>query len=184
MRKLKLQMQMSMNGFVGGPNGELDWMTWDWDEDLKKYATQLNKPIDCILLGRKMARDFIDHWTEKANGPDADWFSHKMVDTRKVVFSRTLKSFEGQNTEVAEGGLVEAVNRLKQEEGSDIIVYGGAEFVSELIRHELIDELFIFINPTTIEDGLTIFRNRAKFNLLETQMFECGIAVMKYAPSK
>ena len=55
MRKLKLQMQMSINGFVGGPNGELDWMTWDWSEDIKTYVTDLTNSMDTIILGRKLA---------------------------------------------------------------------------------------------------------------------------------
>ena len=57
MRKLKLQMQMSINGFVGGPNGELDWMTWDWSEDIKRFVNHLHHSVDTILLGRKMTDD-------------------------------------------------------------------------------------------------------------------------------
>ena len=68
MRKLKLQMQISVNGFVGGPNGELDWMTWDWSEDIKTYVTELTNSIDTIILGRKLAKGFIPYWADvKAN---------------------------------------------------------------------------------------------------------------------
>jgi len=60
-RKLKLQMQISVDGYVAGPNGEMDWMVWDWDDELKKYVEQLTVTIDTILLGRKMVDGFVSH---------------------------------------------------------------------------------------------------------------------------
>ena len=59
MKKLKLQVQMTVDGFVAGPNGELDWMMWDWDDELSQYVTELTNSIDTILLGRKMTDGFI-----------------------------------------------------------------------------------------------------------------------------
>ena len=67
MRKLKLQMQLSVNGFVAGPKGEMDWMTWAWDDELKKYAGELTNSFDTILLGRKMTDGFISHWSNVLN---------------------------------------------------------------------------------------------------------------------
>ena len=58
MRKLKLQVQMSLDGFVGRPNGELDWMTWDMDDKIKNYITDLTNSVDTILLGRKMTNEY------------------------------------------------------------------------------------------------------------------------------
>ena len=55
MRKLKLQVQVSVDGFIAGPNGEMDWMVWDWDDTIKAYVTALTEPVDCIVLGRKLA---------------------------------------------------------------------------------------------------------------------------------
>ena len=69
MRKLKLQVQMSVDGFVAGPNGELDWMVFDWDDELKNYVTEITEPVDTILLGRKMAGGFISHWASVAADP-------------------------------------------------------------------------------------------------------------------
>ena len=61
MRKVKLQMQVSVDGFVAGPNGEMDWMAWNWDDELKKHVTDLTEPVDCIIMGRKLAQGFIPY---------------------------------------------------------------------------------------------------------------------------
>ena len=143
MRKLKLQMQTTVNGFVAGPNGELDWMTWDWDSELKNFASQLHEPVDTILLGRKMTDGFVKHWESVLKDPEDESyeFAKLMVDTPKIVFSKTLEKSEWNNTEIAgKGDLAEEVNRIKNRPGGDIIVYGGAGFVSSLIDADLIKE--------------------------------------------
>ena len=70
MRKLKLQVQMTVDGFVGGPNGELDWMTFDWDNKLTTYVNALTDSVDTIILGRKMTDGFISYWTDIVNKKD------------------------------------------------------------------------------------------------------------------
>ena len=55
MRKLKLQMQMTVDGYIAGPKGEMDFMVWNWDNELKKYVKEITDPVDCIVLGRKLA---------------------------------------------------------------------------------------------------------------------------------
>ncbi|KXK55260.1 MAG: hypothetical protein UZ05_CHB002000639, partial [Chlorobi bacterium OLB5] len=90
MKKLKLQVQLSLDGFVCGPNGELDWMTWNLSDDLKKFIRDLNEPADTILLGKNMTDGFINHWKNvKAdkNNPEY-WGGVKFTDTPKVVFSK------------------------------------------------------------------------------------------------
>ena len=121
-RKLKLQMQMSVDGFVAGPNGELDWMTWNWDDELKKYVNDLHDSVDTILLGRKMTDGFVGHWSSVVEKRDESTkelrenfeFAKKMMDTPKVVFTRTLEKSEWKNTTLAKGDLTEEVNRLKE----------------------------------------------------------------------
>ncbi len=194
MRKLKLQVQISVDGFVGGPNGELDWMTWDWGDDIKKYVNDLHDKIDTILLGRKMTDGFVGHWTSVIEKRDESTkelrenyeFAKKMIDTPKVVFTRTLEKSEWKNTTLAKGDLTEEVNKLKnQNSKGDIIVYGGAGFVSSLIKNNLIDEYYLFINPTAIGKGLEIFgslEDKMKLKLIKSQSFECGIVVNHYKP--
>ncbi|HWA04941.1 MAG TPA: dihydrofolate reductase family protein [Ignavibacteria bacterium] len=185
MRKLKLQVQMSIDGFVCGPNGELDWMTWNLSDDLKKFILDLSEPIDTILLGKNMTDGFVNHWKNvKAdkNNPE-HWAGVKFTDTPKVVFSKTLERSEWENTTLATGNLAEEVNKLKAAEGNYIMVYGGASFVSSLIDAELIDDYYLFINPVLIGQGLRIFSETAKqvrLELVDSTKYECGITVLHY----
>ncbi|HEX7140345.1 MAG TPA: dihydrofolate reductase family protein, partial [Vicinamibacterales bacterium] len=106
----------------------------------------------------------------------------KMVSTPKVVFSQTVRQIDGKNLRVENGDLVEAVNQLKRQPGRDIIVYGGAAFVSSLIQHKLIDELHFFVNPVAIGDGLRVFHGRAPLALQRSTAYPCGIVVNTYGP--
>lgn len=189
MRKLKLQVQTSVDGFVAGPNGELDWMTWNWDDRLKKVVTALTEPVDTILLGRKMAGGFIDHWTNVLRDPSDEenrWAANKFVETPKVVFTKTLDESTWANTDLAKGDLVEEVDKIKNQAGKDIIVYGGAGFVSSLIEHNLIDEYHLFVNPVALGKGLTIFGgigNSFHLKQVAATPYECGITVHQYIPA-
>jgi len=191
MRKLKLQVQISVDGFVAGPNGELDWMTFSnsKDEKLSEYVNALTDSCDTILLGRKMTDGFVNYWTSVLDEPKSleYSFARKMVDIPKVVFSKTVRESIWANTTVANGDLVEEVEKLKQKDGKDIIVYGGATFVSNLIKENLIDEYHLSINPTAIGRGLTIFGNledRLKLKLVQSNIFSGGKAVNHYETEK
>jgi dihydrofolate reductase len=72
MRKLKLQVQMTVDGFIAGPNGEMDWLTFNWDNELKEYVGALTEPVDSIVLGRKLAQGFIPHWAANPELEGAD----------------------------------------------------------------------------------------------------------------
>lgn len=180
MRKLRLQVQMSIDGYIAGPNGAMDWMVWNWDDELKKYVGSITEPVDCIVLGRKLAQGFIPHWAAHPEQEGAE----KMNSTKKVVFTKTLEKSEWANTVLAKGGLVEEITKLKEQDGKDIIAYGGATFVSDLIEHGLIDELHLFVNPAAIGSGMPIFKGLQKFKLVKATPFACGIVVLHYEPNK
>ena len=193
MRKLKLQVQMSVDGFVSRPDGALDWMQWDWDDKIKKYVNDLHDTVDTILLGRKMTEGFISHWLSVVEKHDESSkelrenyeFAKRMIDIPKVVFTKTLDKHNWVNTTLAKGNVVDEVNQLKKKNGKDIIVYGGAGFVSSLIKNNLIDEYHLFINPSAIGKGMTIFsevENNLKLKLLQSSIFDCGIVVNRYQP--
>ncbi len=181
-------MQQTINGYVGGPNGELDWMTWNWSDDIKQYVTDITDSIDTILLGRKMTGGFITHWDAAAKNPDdpSQEFAKKMVNAHKVVFTKTLERSEWENTVLVKGDVAGEVNELKAQTGKDIIVYGGAGFVSSLIKERLIDELYLFVNPSAIAAGLTIFGEvggQMNLKLNESKTFDCGIVLLNYSPA-
>lgn len=189
MKKLKLQTQISVDGFIARPNGEMDWMVWEWDDKLKEYVTELTDSIDCIVLGRKLAEGFIPYWEKVASDPSdpQHHFGKIMNDTPRVVFSKTLKNSEWNNVKLANGELSEEIQKLKNQNGKDIIAYGGAGFVSALIQEGLIDEFHLFVNPVAIGNGMAIFREltqQQNLTLVKSQSFDCGITVLNYKPTK
>ena len=106
-----------------------------------------------------------------------------MVSMPKIVFSKTMKTFDGKNVSVENGDLVTAIKDLKSKEGKDMIVYGGAGFVSSLIKEGLIDEFNLFVNPVMINKGLRIFdllEHRQKLSLISATPYECGISVLVF----
>ena len=185
---------MSIDGYIAGPNGEMDWMVWNWDDKLKNYVFELHKPVDTILLGRKMTDGFVSYWSDVMTKPDdppsidqSHAFAKKMIETPKVVFTKTLKKSQWANTDIATGYLTDEVIKLKNQKGKDIIVYGGASFDSSLIREGLIDEFHLLINPIAIGNGMTIFKDLnkiQKFNLVRSVTFDCGIVGLHYEPSR
>jgi dihydrofolate reductase len=191
MRKLKLQVQVTVDGFIAGINGEMDWMVWNWDQQLTDYVTVITEPVDCIVLGRRLAQGFIPHWAAIANNPaepehDAGkWFTN----TLKIVFSKTLDishpAANGWNNTVLARNPADDITSLKEQDGKDIIVYGGASFISELIKQGLIDEYHLFVNPIAIGKGMPIFNtieDKLNLELIQSSSFECGIVVLNYKP--
>src|SRR6476620_10868099 len=189
LRKLRLQVQMSVDGCIAGPNGEMDWMVGLLDDELMKYAYKITEPVDTILLGRKMTDVFISYWLNVVSKPDDPWyaFSKKMIETPKVVFTKTVNKSTWINTDIATGNLIEEVSKIKSQNGGDIIVYGGASFDSSLIKEKLIDEFYLFINPVAIGNGRTIFKDLKeirKFILIESIAFDSGTVVINYEVKK
>ena len=178
-------MQLTIDGYVAGPNGELDWMAFGNDEKMSDRINELTDSSDTILLGRKMTDGFVDYWASVLDHPESPEYSfaQKMIDIPKVVFSRTVKESKWVNTTVANGDLTEEIEKLKNSDGKDIIVYGGAEFVSSLIKLNLIDEYHLFVNPVAIGEGLRIFGNseeRLKLQLIKSEVFSSGEVELNY----
>lgn len=187
MRKLKLQVQMTINGFICGPNGEMNWVTMNWDDRLKNLVRDITDPVDTIVLGRKLAEGFIPYWKDVATNPENpdNAIGLKFYETPKIVYSKTLTSIDWDNTTLDNGDLVSSIAKLKDQPGGDIIAYGGSGFVSNLIKNGLIDEYNLFINPTSIANGKTIFSSieqQLGLELIEAIPFECGIIAQCYKP--
>ncbi|MBX3062134.1 MAG: dihydrofolate reductase family protein [Anaerolineae bacterium] len=197
MRKLKLQMFMSLDGYVGaldeGSEHEHesdDETTSELPDELEQYLHSTIDTSDTILLGRKSIDGFVTEWERIAsNLPEHPEFqlAKKLVATPKVVFSKTLKTSSWSNTTLATGDLVDEVNKLKNKAGKDIIVYGGAGFVASLISEDLIDEYHLFINPNALGQGLPIFNQLSKplnLKLKAATTYSNGVVGLLYEPSR
>ena len=194
MRKLKLQVQISVDGFIAAENGSTDWLVWDWgaewnwDDELKAHFDEILESVDCVLLSRTLAEGgFISHWEEAARTPGDSRYAYarRLSEKPKVVFSKTLNGSLWPNAVLATGDLVDEVNALKGQNGGDMIVYGGGTFVSSLIREHLIDEFQLFVNPTLLGSGMAIFGEigaHRELALTGARAFDCGIAVLNYEP--
>lgn len=186
MRKLKLQINITIDGFIARPNGHGDWM-WIAGRDEAGFnkVIELAESSDTILMGRKMTSQFIDYWEGVAdNHPESPELplAQLMVNLRKIVFSRTQTAIKGRNVEVENGDLVTAVQALKKQPGKDILVYGGADFVSSLISENLIDEYYLIVNPVAIGKGLPIFKDQKILKLDSIIIFKNGKVLNKYLP--
>lgn len=196
MRKLKLETQLSIDGFIADHNGNTDWMIWNWgaewtwDKELQDYHTQLTKSVDTILISRQMAEEgFNGHWKQASETTsDARYeFAKHVTNSQKIVFTNTFnKSIPipggWDNTDIADGNSIDFLAQLKKRKGGDIIAYGGASLVSSLIKAELIDEFHLLVNPVAIGTGLSIFSSidRLKLELIRSKSFDCGMVLLHY----
>ncbi|MBZ9840932.1 dihydrofolate reductase family protein [Mesorhizobium sp. CA5] len=195
MKKLILQMQMSVDGFVGANEGHR-WQLWEWgddsawDEELKRDFNAVFTTIDTILLSRKMAEEgYLTHWGNAARKYPKDRFfafAQRIVEAEKVVASDKLGASRWERTRVVSGDLPCEVNALKQGEGGDIAVFGGAGFASALIAAGLVDEFQLFINPAVLGSGRRIFDKGGfgRLRLLGSKPYACGMVVSRYAPTR
>jgi dihydrofolate reductase len=192
MRRLKLQVQISVDGFVStGPNDEQHWVTWAWEE-IRSHVLALFDSCDTILIGRKLAVDYIPYWQDVNTRPDDPMHEvgERIVRAKKVVFTKTIDPADAvvttwQNTQLATGDLVKEVNALKQQPGKDLIVYGGNSFVSDLIKEGLIDEFHLFVNPVALGHGGAIFNGLVHYKnlqLKDAKVYDCGIVLLHYEP--
>ena len=194
MRKLILQMQVSVDGYVGRSGEGPGWQLWDWGDDCPWDGALLAEfnaffaAADTILLSRRIAEGYLAHWAEFAEKHPrkaAFAFARRINAIRKIVFSRTLEASRWPAAELAAAGLVEELDRLKAQAGGNIITFGGAGFVAELIDADLIDEFQFYTNPIALHEGLAIFAKKGidvDLELISAKSYECGMVVSKYAP--
>ena len=197
MRKMILQMQMSVDGYLGRKGEGPGWKVWDWGKDCtwdERLIQEFNlffEDVDCILLGRNIIEGgYLDHWTEMAKLYPAQpefAFAQRILDVQKVVLSHTLKRSKWPKTEIAKLPLAEEVSRLKTVTGGNIVAFGGVGLASSLIESDVVDEFQFYVNPVALGDGLTIFKETnvdTKIKLLGADSYDCGIVVNRYEPIK
>jgi dihydrofolate reductase len=183
-------MQMTLDGFVCGASGEMDWMLYDYDEVLKNYLLDLINSTDTILLGRKTGEGMAVYWPTVASNPesnDEDFFmAEKLSGTPKIVFSKTVSDINWTNVTVC-SNIIEEVKELKRQAGNDILIYGGASIAASFIKENLVDEYHLFVNPVAIGKGKPIFNeldDMLKLKLVKATTSSVGITVLFYEPEK
>ena len=182
MRTLKVQMQITLDGIVGGT---AEPTPSHWDKELQSFAIANTKDVDAILLGRQTAPELISYWGEVAQDAanEDNALGKRITEIPKIVFSTTMTSSSWSNTTVLNGPLATEIERLKQMPGKDMIVYGGAGFVSSLVKDNLVDEYDLLVNPVVAGNGLGIFQDvqhPLQLTLIEVRPFSCGTVLMRY----
>ncbi|MGZ5314054.1 MAG: dihydrofolate reductase family protein [Solirubrobacterales bacterium] len=182
MRKLIYSMGVSLDGFIAGPHGELDWSAPD--EDLHRFHNQQARELGAHLCGRRLYEEMV-YWETADENPSAAEFELEFARIwkalPKIVFSKTLEKVEG-NARLVRDGVVAEVARLKEQSGKDLAV-GGAGLASTFIKLDLIDEYRPFVSPVVLGGGTPYFpalEERINLELVETQTFGSRVVYVRY----
>jgi dihydrofolate reductase len=182
MRKLIYSFTVSLDGFIAGPNGEIDWSAPD--EELHRFHNEQVRELGAQLCGRRLYEVMLvwETWDQKPSVPEHEReFEAIWKATPKIVFSRTLEKVEG-NARLVRGDAAEEVEWLKQEPGKDLAV-GGADLASDLIKRGLVDEYRLFVSPVILGAGTPYFpplEERVDLELLETRTFGSRVVFLRY----
>jgi dihydrofolate reductase len=178
MRRLFWQLSMTLDGFMAGLHGELEWTAQFADPDFDRYASEMLQSIDGVLLGRRTYQLFAEYWPH-ATGPDA----HRLNQLPKLVFSRTLKQVDWRNSRLVNDNVLDEVTRLKQQPGRDLAIFGSADLAATFMRHHLIDEFRILVTPVILGSGTPAFRdigNQTGLTLSEATTWSSGTLALFY----
>lgn len=182
MKKIIFQMSVSLDGYIEGPNHEIGWHLVD--DEFNAYAVEMLKATDVLIMGRKTYELMAGYWpTAEDNDPVV---KERMNSTPKLVFSRTLKNVEWQNSRLATGSIADEVARLKQVPGDGVLTVGRSELAASFLDQGLMDELHIILTPILLGGGKTVLdgiKRRYPLRLLSTQQFNSGNVVVTYEPA-
>jgi dihydrofolate reductase len=182
MRKLIYSMGVSLDGFIAGPDGEIDWSAPD--EELHRVHNRQMRDVGTHLCGRRLY-EAMTYWETAEENPSAPEyeldFARIWKDTPKIVFSKTLQKVEGDYT-LVRGDATEEVKKLKERTGGDLAV-GGAGLASTFIELGLIDEYRLLVSPVVLGGGTPYFptlQQRINLELIETQTFGSRVVYVRY----
>ena len=143
MRNIIVSMRVTLDGFIAGPNGEMDWMEKFIDESLANSESELQKTVDVTLLGRVTSQGFESFWPQVARDPASPKglveYAQHLNAMRKIVFSKTLSRAEWNNAALVKEIVPEEIIHMKQEPGRDMVIYGSASIVRTRTNLGLID---------------------------------------------
>jgi len=185
MRKIIFQMMVSIDGSFEGQNKELDWH--NVDEEFNEYAINFLKHVDVLLFGRVTYELMANYWPTKQAITDDPVVAEKMNSLHKIVFSKTLKKTDWNNTRLVNDSIDEEISSLKHKKGKNIAIFGSSNLGIILVQHNLIDEYRIFVNPIVLGHGKSLFEgidDRLKLKLIKTKIFKSGNVLLYYEPRK
>jgi dihydrofolate reductase len=185
MKKVVAFMHLSLDGYVAGPNGEMDWITVD--EDIFDYAGIRTSESDLALYGRVTYELMESYWPTAADQPNASrhdiehskWY--KKVE--KVIISRTMKDARRPNTTIIHDNLSANIRSLKQGTEKDIVLFGSPSIVRALTADHLIDHYWLFVNPILLGKGIKLFDpipNAIPLRLVTSKIFPSGVVCLDY----
>ena len=182
MRKVIYSPMVSLDGFVEGPNREIDWVIIE--EELHTYINDQQSAIDTYLFGRRMYEVMV-YWdtadTDPSNPEYVLEFARIWKNIHKIVFSKTLEHVQG-NATLSRGDIVAEIAKLKAEPGKDMSI-GGANIAAAVMRQGLIDEYWLYVQPVILGSGTPMFLsldNRIDLRLVETRSFNSGVVLLRY----
>jgi len=180
MGKVILQICTSLDGFVTDQKGELDWIFKSSNEETNKYVVDLLDLSEVILLGRGMAKEFLDYWPTHP-----DEIGQRINKLPKIIFSKTLSTVEWPDVTVVSANLTEVINKLKHQHNKNLILYGGANIVQTFMNLDLIDEYHLMVPPVILGKGLPLFKglkSQLNLKLIHSQITALGVVILCYEP--
>jgi dihydrofolate reductase len=185
MRRIISFMHISLDGFVAGPNGEMDWIKIN--EEIFDFVGKRISQTDTALYGRATFEMMESYWPTAADKPTAskhdiehsEWYGK----AHKIVLSKTLKEEGLTNTKIISNNLLDNINEIRLTEGSDILLFGSPTATNSLIQLNLIDGYWLFVNPIILGKGIPLFKGiqeKIKLKLVSTQQFKCGVTELNY----
>jgi dihydrofolate reductase len=184
MRRVVAAEYLTLDGVTEdpGPSGDFKYRGWTspyWNDELSDYQSELLFGSDALLLGRVTYEEFVASWPQRSGDP----FTDKMNSMRKYVVSTTLEEPLDWNATLLTGDSAEAVAKLKEEPGDDILIYGSSQLVGTLMQHNLIDVYRLMLYPLALAGGKRFFRDgsgKTTLTLSEAKTTETGVVVLTY----
>jgi dihydrofolate reductase len=188
MKKIISFMHISLDGFVSGAKGEMDWIKVN--EEIFNYVGERISKGDTALYGRVTYEMMENYWPTAGKKPTATkhdiehskWYNK----VHKVVLSKTMKDTDRADTQIISNNLPEKINELKQSPGGgsdEILLFGSPTATHSLIQLNLVDGYWLFVNPIILGRGVPLFtdiKEKIKLNLLTTRQFSCGVTELNY----
>lgn len=186
MRKIIISEHVTLDGFVGGPKGEMDWIKLD--EEMFDLVGKFTDDADAALYGRVTWQMMEAYWPNAGTKPGATkhdkehsaWYNK----VQKVVLSHSMKGQNLPNTTIISHDVAEEIKKIKEQKGKNIMIFGSPRAAHSLMESKLIDEFWLFINPIILGKGIPMFAGTAGktgLKLLGTKKFKCGVVGIHHA---